>query len=241
MEKKEFVIGIVGGMGSYATLSFFERILDRFPAKKEWERPRVIIDNRCTMPSRVRAVLYNEKREEVIESIQESIEYLVKMGGENTNIILACNTSHIFLYDILKRAPQLKGYIINIIEECAKMLQVQNVSEVFVIATEGTIESQIYHTVFEKYGIKVQAPCENEYSGMRYYIELVKQNKLDDNHISEFEKYLMDFKQKNIVLGCTEFSALYRHVKHRSDQVNVIDPLDVALEILRMRWKTEHE
>lgn len=241
MVKEEFVIGIVGGMGSYATLSFFERILDKFPAKKEWERPRVIIDNRCTMPSRVRAVLYNEKREEVIESIQESIEYLVKMGGENTNIILACNTSHIFLYDILKRAPQLKKYIINIIEECAKRIRSQDIAEIFVIATEGTIESRIYHTIFEKYGIEVQAPRETEYSGMRHYIELVKQNTLDDQDVLAFEKYLIDFKQKNIVLGCTEFSALYRHVKHSLDNLNVIDPLDIALEILRMRWDEEHE
>ena len=33
-------IGIVGGMGSYATLDFFRRILDAFPAEKEWDRPR---------------------------------------------------------------------------------------------------------------------------------------------------------------------------------------------------------
>ena len=38
-------IGIVGGMGSYATLDFFRRILDAFPAEKEWDRPRIVIDN----------------------------------------------------------------------------------------------------------------------------------------------------------------------------------------------------
>ena len=37
------VIGVVGGMGSYATLNFFGRLLDAFPATKEWERPRIII------------------------------------------------------------------------------------------------------------------------------------------------------------------------------------------------------
>lgn len=43
-------IGIVGGMGSYATLDFFRRILDASPAEKEWDRPRAVIDNHCTMP-----------------------------------------------------------------------------------------------------------------------------------------------------------------------------------------------
>ena len=53
-------IGIIGGMGSYATLDFFSRLLAAFPAEKEWDRPRILIDNRCTMPSRVRAILYGE-------------------------------------------------------------------------------------------------------------------------------------------------------------------------------------
>ena len=55
-------IGILGGMGSYATVDLFRRLVDAFPAEKEWDRPRIIIDNNCTMPSRVRAILYNEKR-----------------------------------------------------------------------------------------------------------------------------------------------------------------------------------
>ena len=44
-EYTENVIGIMGGFGSYATLNFFEQVLDSFPAEKEWERPRILIDN----------------------------------------------------------------------------------------------------------------------------------------------------------------------------------------------------
>lgn len=58
---EDYVIGIIGGMGSYATIDFFRRLVDAFPAEKEWERPRIIVDNYCTMPSRVRAILYNER------------------------------------------------------------------------------------------------------------------------------------------------------------------------------------
>ena len=67
------VIGVVGGMGSYATLHFFKRYLEVFSAVKEWDRPRMIIDNRCTMPSRVRAILYNEKFDQVVSELSESI------------------------------------------------------------------------------------------------------------------------------------------------------------------------
>ena len=50
-EQKDFVIGILGGMGTYATIYLFQEYVELFPAEKEWDRPRIVIDNRCTMPS----------------------------------------------------------------------------------------------------------------------------------------------------------------------------------------------
>ena len=79
--KRKQVIGIVGGMGSYATLNFFSRLLAYFPAEREWDRPRIIIDNYCTMPSRVRAIIYKEKYKEVYMALANSIKLLID-GGE---------------------------------------------------------------------------------------------------------------------------------------------------------------
>ena len=75
-------LGIVGGMGSYATVDFFRRVIDAFPAEKEWERPRILIDNYCTMPSRVRAILYNERRNELVDDLSSSVKNLLRSGAE---------------------------------------------------------------------------------------------------------------------------------------------------------------
>ena len=107
MKNKDLVIGVLGGMGTYATLNLFKIYTKVFPAVKEWERPRIIIDNRCTMPSRVRAYLYNEKTDELIKEMTESMDYLVKAGANK--VILACMTSHLFLPYIYKEVPKLKG------------------------------------------------------------------------------------------------------------------------------------
>ena len=69
----DYVIGIVGGMGSYATVKFFERIVDSFPVEREWERPRIVIDNKCTMPSRVRSILYDENTDLLINELSDSV------------------------------------------------------------------------------------------------------------------------------------------------------------------------
>ena len=75
-------IGILGGMGSYATCGIFRRLLDAFPAEKEWERPRILIDNNCTMPSRVRAILYGENEERLIREMSESVDSLIRAGAD---------------------------------------------------------------------------------------------------------------------------------------------------------------
>ena len=87
--KDNFVIGVLGGMGTYATIQLFKQYAQVFPAEKEWDRPRIVIDNRCTMPSRVLAYLHHEKEEELIEQMSDSMQHLVDAGA--SHIILACN------------------------------------------------------------------------------------------------------------------------------------------------------
>ena len=82
------IIGLVGGMGSYATAYFFEQMIDAFPAEKEWDRPHVIIDNFCTMPSRVKNIVVPNQKEidTLISCLCYSVEKMIdlsrKLAGE---------------------------------------------------------------------------------------------------------------------------------------------------------------
>ena len=58
---RETTIGILGGMGPYATNFFFKRILDLTPVKMDKDHFHTIIDNNVKIPSRTRAVKYNEQ------------------------------------------------------------------------------------------------------------------------------------------------------------------------------------
>lgn len=84
----DYTLGIIGGMGSFATVDFFRRIVEAFPAEKEWERPHIIVDNFCTMPSRVRAILYNERREELVNDLSESTINMLRGGGKKNSACL---------------------------------------------------------------------------------------------------------------------------------------------------------
>lgn len=225
------VIGIVGGMGSYATLSFFERLLNAFPGEKEWDRPRILIDNRCTMPSRVRAILYNEKVDEISSDLADSVNHLINMGA--TKIILACNTSHFFLPEIYDRLPESKEKIIDIIKVTANVIKrnVPKGDSVNLLASEGTINTGIFHKTLEKQGINILIPSGGEFEKQRKIIESVKQQKITYNEIEMLVDLINSSESDVVIIGCTEFPVVYELIdKTLIKNKIVIDPLQCVIE-----------
>ena len=127
------------------------------------------------MPSRVRAIIYKEERPKLVELLTESVINLRNMGC--TKIILACNTSHVFLEEIYELYEKKTGNqncnIMNMIEIIAESLHAQGIKKVALMATEGTMDSKIYDEYLSKYGIEVIPPKKEDYVEFRYLIECV--------------------------------------------------------------------
>lgn len=233
---KDLVIGVLGGMGTYATVHFFQQYADIFEAEKEFDRPRIIIDNRCTMPSRVRAFLYNEKVDELVDEMTDSMQNLV--DSRCTHIVLACNTSHLFLPEIYKKIPSLENKVINIIKQCVSTIQNDGVKEVYLLGSEGTIDSCIYQNALEECGIKCIVPKKDEYSLIRECIEAVKQNKYNESTKKFFVELVNRYD--TCILGCTELPILYD--KYKSDiakSKKIYDPLLLVLKRLKEEYDCE--
>jgi aspartate racemase len=220
-------IGIIGGMGSYATQDFFRRLLDAFPSEKEWDRPRIVIDNRCTMPSRVRAILYGEQPEKIVEELTNAVRGLLACGVDH--LIFACNTSHAFVPEVLEQVPEAAPKVVNIIDTLAKQMQEAGVSSAYLLASEGTIETKIYPYYFEQYGISVSSPSSEMYGKLREFIEVVKQGRVTENARTEFCSFVKSIPSEQVILGCTEFPVLM--TANQSD--GVWDPLDAAIKAMK--------
>lgn len=231
-DKKNIVIGVLGGMGTYATIDFFERYAETFPAQKEWDRPRIIIDNNCTMPSRVRAYLYGERVEELVQEMEASIRNLMAAGCNR--IILACNTSHLFLEKVFERCPEARHYVVNIIDICVEKIKKDRVEKVFLLATEGTILSGVYNEKLERRGISCQTLSKDEFPALRSCIEAVKQNEYSDAIGKIFKQLLGDHAA--VILGCTELPILYK-LYVREPKARVYDPLALVLRSLKNELK----
>ncbi len=236
-------IGILGGMGSYATLDIFRRLLEVFPAQKEWDRPRVLIDNNCVMPSRVVAALYGTDKEKLVQQMSASVKNMVQAGC--THIFFACNTSHIFLEDVLNNVPQAKGKIFNIIDTLACDLSKESFNDksFALVATEGTVETHIYQKTFAKYGLPIVEPAKDKYECMRDLIEAVKQNKVSNEHCERFIDLAKSFGTKKLILGCTEFPVIYYKFQKQIDESGIIiyDPINSVLQLFKQLYDKEGE
>jgi aspartate racemase len=135
MNNNKFSIGVLGGMGTYATIHLFTQFANIFPAIKEWERPRIIIDNRSDMPSRVKAWLSHEDEKVLVNQMVDSTHYLIEL--DVNYIIIACNTAHLFL-------PKSRGLISNIVVNCVEDFFSNNINQVTILGTEATVKSRVY-------------------------------------------------------------------------------------------------
>ena len=151
-----------------------------------------------------------------------------------TRIVLACNTSHLFLPRVYETVPEAEEKVVHIIRSCADALERDGIRSTYLLGTEGTIDSHIYQDYLAEKGIECLAPSQDEYSGLRECIEAVKQDKYTD----EVKKTFLGLVNRydTCILGCTELPIIYE--KYAADVTckKIYDPLKIALEILKEEY-----
>lgn len=228
-------IGIVGGFGAYATLGFYQRILEVFASDSERNYPHIIMDNNFTMPSRTRALLYGDDYELIVRDIADSLKKLCGLGVDH--IILVCGTAHAFLADCYKLVPEAEEKVWNIIDITRARLK-DHTKSVLVIAAEGCLKRKVYQeNICSGGGVECTCPDEADYTELRYFIESVKRNALDDEVCERFIKFLERFNEHDVVLGCTEFPILARYVTEKMgcNSYRFWDPLELTIEELKKK------
>jgi len=236
IQRGQDAIGIVGGMGSVATAGFFSALVRAFPGEKEWDRPRIVVDNACQMPSRVRALLRGEGKDELISRLADHMSGLVNLGC--TDIVLCCNTSHVFLPEVLpivrKRCEGKPFRLRHILRILGEDLRERGIKQVSLLATEGTLDAGIYPAVFLEYGVIVDDEGKAGYPQLRALIEMVKQDMVDDESLMQFIALVNRQAREDVVLGCTEFPILRDMLGERKFLLNAVlhDPLEATIRRL---------
>lgn len=223
------VIGVIG-TGSVATLDFFRRLIEEFPGEKEWDRPRIFIDNDCTMPSRDRAVLFDENVEKLKSILKDDVQKMYRrIESSGGVIIIPCGTVFYWIDELRSAAPGAN--IMDLIEVCSEHLATIPVHETTVIGTEGTHKIKLFDVYFEKRGIHIYHPVE-QFGAYRSLIEDVKQCTVSDDSIKKFVELINSSPTDTVVLGCTDLPVLYARCPKGSIKKTIVDPLELAIQKL---------
>lgn len=121
-------------------------------------------------------------------------------------------------------------------------LESQGKTDALIIAAEGALKKELYKTKLSEYGISCINPSIEHYEEIRFFIEGVKQNKLNQDVAVRFVEFVKKFSSTNIILGCTEFPLLVEYIQCECMREEIekewsefcfYDPLEMVIDQLK--------
>ena len=214
-------VGIIGGLGPMAMVYFMQLITEMTDAATDQEHIELIVHSKPQTPDRTGYILDHTK-ENPLPVLAEVGKELVSCGVDF--IAIPCITAHYFQKELEK---QIGCKIIHAIEETAAYLKAENIKTVGIMATDGTIESKLFQSVLQQYGITCIVPEEKMQSYvMNLIYKNVKAGKAVD--ISKFycvSESLFEAGAQVVLLGCTELSLIKREHELDSGFLDVLEVL----------------
>ena len=214
-----YKLGVIGGMGPLATVSFYERVVLNTAAKCDNEHIDMVVLSHASMPDRTKCIIEN-KGGKFLEVIKKDFKILEDIGVEA--VAIPCNTSHYF-FDEFKKFTGLR--IINMIEETILEVKKRGIEKVAVFGTLGTLNSKVYEKYANQHGILVkEVSPEDKQAVMDIIYDIKETNALDGRRFVDILSRYCDDETVGII-ACTELSLL-----DIPQDINIIDALDVLVK-----------
>lgn len=214
-------LGIIGGLGPMATAYFLQLIIEMTDADTDQEHIEVLLHNKPQTPDRTRYIL-GLSNENPMPFLLQTGRGLVAAGAEI--LAIPCITAHYFQEQLEK---EISCPIIHAIEETAKYLREEKIKKIGIMATDGTIESQLFQKILEREGISCIIPTrEKQKYVMNIIYDNVKAGKTVDMELfEEVSNYLFKQGAEVVILGCTELSMVKRDCHIGAGFLDVMDVL----------------
>lgn len=201
------IVGVLGGMGPYASLAFCQKITNLMPAKKDWDHLHIVLDSNPQIPSRSRHILYGE--ESPVPKMTEGCKNLENYPVDL--IAIPCNSAAAFIPSI---QPAIKVPILNIIEITANLLvqRIPGAKKVGVFGGHVTYSTRGYQSFLSKMGVDVVDHGESYQREIEGEIESLKLGRFSAENVDRFillaKKIEIEMGCDALILGCTEFGCL---------------------------------
>jgi aspartate racemase len=239
MEKN--MIGVLGGMGPYATWFFYKKVLDLTDALRDSDHLHIVIDINTEIPSRNRHFIFNELSP--VDKMVEAINKL-KLVGCNT-VYIPCNSASYFIDEIKNKLVKRDVEVIGTIKPTLKHIistyskKNKNRKRVLVLGAHIVYHKEPYKEELEKNGfvyIKHDKDSQDSVEGLIYKIKKYSFLEKTLEEASNLIDSLICIYQVDIlVLACTELCIVVD--KLHIPQVDVIDSNNLLAKYLLYKEK----
>ena len=189
-------LGVIGGLGPIATAHFLELVIRMTQADRDQDHLDMIIYNTPSIPDRTEYILDHSKPNKLRE---QNAAFLA----------IPCFTAHYF-YDKMCREIGLP--IVNALAETALYLRQAGIKKAAIMATTGTIRTELFHKELIAQGIEPIVPSD---AGQKLVMDLIyddvkKSRPANVKSFAIVRNELLDRGAEVIILGCTELSMIKR-------------------------------
>ena len=230
------MIGILGGMGTQASLDFCNKLAILNRGKSDQKYPMFILYNKSKIPKRPENL---KKYYNVLKSLIEGCRLLQK--NKCKFIVMPCNTAHYWRDDLQKKIkiPILsmpKEVFLHTKRNCKRG------SKIGMLCTEATLKTKVYNRYFDN-DFELVSPSKSlQKRSVNKAIKFVKMGKVKDAEktIRPAINYLIKIKCKKIILGCTELPIAifaYKSFKKIKESKIFIDPNLLLASVSMQKYK----
>lgn len=227
-KNKPFRIGIIGGMGPQTDVLLQKLIIEATPAKKDQDYFQVLCFSNPKIPDRTQSLEQDDGRR-YVAAIRKTARALI---GSSVNVLaIPCNTAHARLARIQQG---LHVPIIDMVSVTARTLRTRypTVQRVGILATDGTLRTQLYEHALAEVGITQCAPhIEDQKKIMGSIYRIKAGERVPAITILPIIERLLKNNAEVVITGCTELSLLYPDLKMITS-APIIDPLRILAEHL---------
>ncbi len=206
-EKREKVVGILGGMGPEATVDLMQRIIRLTPATDDIDHIRCIVDNNPKVPSRIKAIIEGTGTDPG-PCMAEMGKRLETWGADF--LVIACNTAHAY-YDYVESAVDIPViHLIDLVVERVRQL-FPHTQKIGILASIAVQMNRLYIDRFEPYGIEVVYPDPENQENLFKLIREIKTGNTGISIMHRYEKICENLNTRGAeraIIACTELSVL---------------------------------
>jgi len=201
----EKVVGVLGGMGPEATLSFYGKLLANTPAQRDQDHLRVVIDSNPKVPDRTAALL--GEGESPLPMMAAGLEALERAGADF--VVIPCVSAHGFL-DELRAHTRLP--VLSVLDVAAEEVARHRpaLRTVGLLGTTGTVESGRFQRTLAAAGVATVVPDRQDQHRVMSAIYSIKGAGAEAareearRSVAGVGERLVKAGAEGIVLGCTE-------------------------------------